>query len=74
MYLSVPIGNQSDSHDVLQHGPGGEELLADEDSAGWTQTLVVQSDGHWRDRLVRSDDSQLHTLLLHLHEKQKTHH
>lgn len=69
-YLSVPVGDQSDGHDVLQHGPGGEELLADEDSAGWTQTLIVQSDWNWNNRLVWSDSVQLHTLFLNLHEKQ----
>lgn len=65
-YLSVSIGHQSDRHDVLQHGPGGEELLADEESAGRTQTLIVQSDRHRSDRLIGSDSSQLHALLLNL--------
>lgn len=49
-YSRIPIGDQSDGHDVLQHGPRGEQLVADEGSAGWTQTLIVQSDRHWRDR------------------------
>lgn len=68
MYLSVPIGDQSDGHDVLQHDPGGEELLADEDSAGRTQTLIVQSDRNWRSRLIWSGGIYLHTLLLNLNE------
>lgn len=72
VYFSVPVGHQSDGHDVLQHGPGGEELLADEDSAGWTQTLIEQSDRHWRNRLVWSGSIHLHTLLLNLQEKQHT--
>lgn len=65
--LGVPVGDQSHGHDVLQHGPGGEELLADEDSAAGTQTLVVQSDSYCRNRLVRPAGSHLHTLLLNLH-------
>lgn len=65
-YLGVSVGHQGHSHDVLQHAPGGEELLADEDSAAWTQTLIIQSDGNRRDRLVRSGSRQLHTLLLNL--------
>lgn len=66
MYFSIPVGHQSDGHDVLQHGPGGEELLADEDSAGWTQTLIVQSNRYWNHGLAWSDCTQLHTLLLNL--------
>lgn len=66
MYLSVAVGDQSDGHDVVQNGPGGEELLADEDSAGWTETLIVQRDRHRRNRLVRSGGIHLHTLLLNL--------
>lgn len=65
-YLGVSVGHQGHGHDVLQHGPGGEELLADEDSAAWTQTLIIQSDGNRRDRPVRSGGRQLHTLLLNL--------
>lgn len=68
-YLSVAVGDQRDGHDVLQHGPGGEELLGDEDPAGWTQTLIVQSDGYWRNSLVWSGRVHLHTLLLHLHQE-----
>lgn len=64
--LGVSVWHQGHSHDVLQHAPGGEELLADEDSAAWTQTLIVQSDGNRGDRAVRSGSSQLHTLLLNL--------
>lgn len=71
MYLSIPVGDQSDGHDVLQHGPGGEELLADEDPAVWTQTLVVQSDSNWRNGLVWSGSVHLHALLLNLQEKTK---
>lgn len=65
-YFGVSERHQGHSHDVLQHAPGGEELLADEDSAAWTQTLIIQSDGNRRDRPVRSGSSQLHTLLLNL--------
>lgn len=65
-YLGVSERHQGHSHDVLQHAPGGEELLADEDSAAWTQTLIIQSDGNWGDRPDRSGSSQLHTLLLNL--------
>lgn len=70
--LGVPVGDQSHGHDVLQHGPGGEELLADEDSAAGTETLVVQSDGYWRNRLVRPASIHLHTLLLNLHGSNNT--
>lgn len=71
VYLCVPVGDQFDRHDVLQHHPGGEELLRDEDSAGWTQTLVVQSDRYWRNSLVWLGGVYLHTLFLHLHKKGK---
>lgn len=71
-YLGVAVGDQSDGHDVLQHGPGGEELLGDEDPAGWTQTLIVQSDGYWRNSLVWSGSVHLHTLLLNLRQENKT--
>ena len=71
VYLSVTVRDQSDGHDVLQHGPGREELLGDEDSAVRTQTLIVQSDRYWRNSLVWSDSIHLHTLLLNLHEEKK---
>lgn len=65
--LSVPVGHQGDRHDVLHHGPGREELLSDENSAGRTQTLIVQSDRDRRNRLDWPGGIQLHTLLLDLH-------
>lgn len=65
-YLGVSVRHQGHSHDVLQHAPGGEELLADEDSAARTQTLIIQSHGNGGGRPVRSGGSQLHTLLLNL--------
>lgn len=68
-YSRIPIGDQSDGHDVLQHGPRREQLVADEGSAGWTQTLIVQSDRHWKDRRYWSGSIHLHTLLLNLEEK-----
>ncbi|TNN38479.1 hypothetical protein EYF80_051347 [Liparis tanakae] len=70
-YLGVPVGDQSDAHDVLQHGPGGEELPADEGSAGRTQTLIVQNHGHGGNRLAGSGGVQLHALLLHLQEEEE---
>lgn len=65
-YSRIPIGDQSDGHDVPQHGPRRKQLVADEGSAGWTQTLIVQSDRHWRDRRYWSGGIHLHTLLLNL--------
>lgn len=66
LYLGVSVGHQSHGHDVPQHAPGGEELLADEDSATWTQTLIIQGDSNRGHGLVWSGSSQLHTLLLDL--------
>lgn len=72
MNLGIAIWHQSDGHDVLQHRPGGEQLLRDEDSAGWTQALIVQSDRHWGNTLLRSGSIHLHTLLLNLRQEKQT--
>lgn len=43
-YLCIAVGHQFDVHDVVEHGPGGKELLGEEGPAAWTQALIVQ--GH----------------------------
>lgn len=65
-YLGVSVRHQRHRHDVLQHAPGGEELLADEDPAARTQTLVIQGNRNGGHRAVRSGRCQLHALLLYL--------
>lgn len=40
-HLGVSVRHRGHGHDVLQHAPGGEELLADEDSAARTQTPII---------------------------------
>lgn len=70
MHLSVPVGHQSDGHDVLQHDPGGKQLLSDKISAIWTQALVVKSYRHLRNSLARPDGVKFHALLLDLKRRQ----